>query len=221
MRVLLVEGDEAREAGLYQGLQEANLIVDRSANRAEADSRARQSAYDVILLDLTLAGGDALGLLKRWRRNGLKSHVLGLTGPDGGKERVRCLDSGGDDCLSGPINLQEVVARLRALVRRKYQVKDPVIRVCDLEVDTPSRAVKRGGQEVTLTPREYSLLEFLAFHRGKVATRSMIREHLYGGRGDSNVVDVYIRYLRNKIDRGFHPPLILTRWGEGYMLRDG
>jgi DNA-binding response OmpR family regulator len=217
--MLLVQGREALEANLCHGLRQAGLVVDLACDRAEADVAARQYPYDVVLLDLTLPRLDGLALLRRWRRAGLKTHVMGVTGPDDAQDRVRCLDCGADDCLSGPVELAEVLARLRALVRRKYQVKSPVIRVCDLEVDTPARAAKRGGQPLTLTPREYSLLEFLAFHRGKVASRTMIWEHLYGGRGGSNVVDVYIRYLRNKVDRGFDKPLILTRWGEGYMLR--
>ena len=105
--------------------------------------------------------------------------------------------------------------------RRRHQVKDPVLRICDLEIDTAARCVKRSGKAIHLTPREYALLEFLAYHRGKVVSRSMIWEHLYDEHDEntSNVVDVYIRYLRNKVDKEFEPPLILTRWGEGYMLR--
>jgi len=113
------------------------------------------------------------------------------------------------------------LARLRALIRRGHEVKDPVLRVHDLEIDTATRTVKRGGQAIHLTPREYALLQFLAFHRGRVVSRTMIWEHLYDEHDEStsNVVDVYIRYLRNKIDKGFESPLILTRWGEGYLLR--
>ena len=123
--------------------------------------------------------------------------------------------------MTKPFELEELLARLRALIRRGHQVKSPLLRVHDLEIDTAGRTVKRGGKSIHLTPREYALLEFLAFHRGKVATRTMIWEHLYDEQDEntSNVVDVYIRYLRNKIDKGFDPPLILTRWGEGYMLR--
>ena len=107
------------------------------------------------------------------------------------------------------------------MVRRGHEIKDPVIRVHDLEIDTTARIVKRAGQAIHLTPREFALLQFLAFHRGKVVTRSMIWEHLYDEHDEntSNVVDVYIRYLRNKIDKDFEMPLILTRWGEGYLLR--
>jgi DNA-binding response OmpR family regulator len=220
MRVLLVEDHNPPRPDLRQGLEEVNFIVD-TVGVVEADAQARGSAYDVILLDMTLSDGDGLDLLRGWRRDGLHTHVLALTPVCSPQERARSLDAGADDCLSGPFEREELVARLRALIRRQYQIKDPVIRVHDLEIDTPSRTVKRAQRIITLTPREYALLEFLAFRRGKVASRGVIWEHLsgYRDRSNSNVVDVHISYLRNKIDKGFNPPLILTRWGEGYLLR--
>jgi DNA-binding response OmpR family regulator len=164
---------------------------------------------------------DGLSLLQRWRREGLKTHVLVLTARSSIEDKVKGLDLGADDYLTKPFELGELLARLRALVRRGHQVKDPIIRVHDLEIDTAARTVKRAGQPIHLTPREYALLQFLAFHCGRVVTRTMIWEHLYDEHDEStsNVVDVYIRYLRNKIDKGFETPLILTRWGEGYLLR--
>jgi DNA-binding response OmpR family regulator len=202
-------------------LEEEGFAVDVAYDGEEGAYKAQTADYDVIVLDLMLPKEDGLSLLQRWRRAGLQSHVLVLTARGAIEDKVRGLDLGADDYLTKPFELTELLARMRALVRRGHQVKDPVLRVHDLEIDTASRTVKRAGKAIHLTPREYALLEFLAFHRGKVVTRSMIWEHLYDEHDEntSNVVDVYIRYLRNKIDKEFDSPLILTRWGEGYMLR--
>ena len=221
MRVLLVEDHKPLVRALRQGLEEEGFAVDVAYDGEEGNFKAQTANYDVIVLDLMLPKEDGLTLLKRWRREGMKSHVLVLTARNSIEDKVRGLDLGADDYLTKPFELGELLARLRALIRRGHQVKDPLMRIFDLEIDTAARSVKRGGQPIHLTPREYALLQFLAYHRGKVVTRSMIWEHLYDEHDEntSNVVDVYIRYLRNKLDQGFEPPLILTRWGEGYMLR--
>jgi DNA-binding response OmpR family regulator len=221
MRVLLIEDHKPLVRALKQGLEEEGFAVDVASDGQEGDFKARTAEYDVIILDLMLPKEDGLSLLQRWRAEGLSTHVLVLTARGGMEDKVKGLDLGADDYMTKPFELEELLARLRALIRRGLQVKSPLLRIHDLEIDTASRTVKRGGQSIHLTPREYALLEFLAFHRGKVTTRSMIWEHLYDDQDEntSNVVDVYIRYLRNKIDKGFEPPLILTRWGEGYMLR--
>jgi DNA-binding response OmpR family regulator len=221
MRVLLVEDHKPLVRALRQGLEEEGFAVDVAYDGEEADYKATSAEYDIIILDLMLPKEDGLTLLKRWRREGMKSHVLVLTARNSIEDKVRGLDLGADDYMTKPFELGELLARLRALIRRGHQVKDPLMRIFDLEIDTAARSVKRGGQPIHLTPREYALLQFLAFHRGKVVTRSMIWEHLYDEQDEStsNVVDVYIRYLRNKIDKGYEPQLILTRWGEGYMLR--
>jgi DNA-binding response OmpR family regulator len=221
MRVLLIEDHKPLVRALRQGLEEEGFAVDVAHDGDEGDFKARGAEYDVIVLDVMLPKQDGLTLLQNWRRDGVKAHVLMLTARGSIEDKVKGLDLGADDYLTKPFELEELLARLRALIRRTHQVKDPVLRVHDLEIDTATRSVKRAGQGIHLTPREYALLEFLAFHRGKVATRSMIWEHLYDEQDEStsNVVDVYIRYLRNKIDKGFDPPLILTRWGEGYLLR--
>jgi DNA-binding response OmpR family regulator len=221
VRVLLVEDHKPLVRSLRQGLEEEGFAVDIAVDGEEADYKARTAQYDAIVLDIMLPKKDGLTLLKEWRSAGLKAHVLMLTARGTLDDKVRGLDTGADDYLTKPFDLEELLARLRALIRRGHQVKDPVIRVHDLEIDTAARTVKRAGQTIHLTPREYALLQFLAFHRGRVVSRTMIWEHLYDEHDEntSNVVDVYIRYLRNKIDKGFDPPLILTRWGEGYLLR--
>jgi len=221
MRVLLVEDHKPLVRTLRQALEEENFAVDVALDGEEADVKVRGVNYDVVILDQMLPKIDGLTLLHRWRKDGIKTHILMLTARGQLEDKVKGLDAGADDYLTKPFELEELMARIRALIRREHQVKDPVLRIYDLEIDTASRSVRRAGQSIQLTPREFSLLEFLAYHRGKVVTRTMVWEHLYDehDEGTSNVVDVYIRYLRNKIDKGFEPPLILTRWGEGYMLR--
>ncbi|HKI37095.1 MAG TPA: response regulator transcription factor [Gemmataceae bacterium] len=221
MRVLLIEDHQALVRALKQGLEDESFAVDTACDGEEGDSKARTADYDAIILEQMLPDEDGLSLLRRWRREGLDTHVLVLTPGGSTEDAVRGLDLGADDCLGKPFKLNELFARLRALIRRGHRVKDPVIRVHDLEINTASRTVKRGRQPIRLTPREYSLLQFLAFHRGRVVSRTRIWEHLYDEQDEStsNVIDVYIRYLRGKIDKGFALPLILTRWGEGYLLR--
>jgi DNA-binding response OmpR family regulator len=221
MRVLLIEDHKPLVRALRQGLEEEGFAVDIASDGQEGDFKARTAEYDVVILDIMLPKEDGLSLLQRWRKDGVSTHILVLTARGSMEDKVKGLDLGADDYMTKPFELEELLARLRALIRRGHQVKSPLIRVHDLEIDTASRTVKRGGKSIHLTPREYALLEFLAFHRGKVTTRSMIWEHLYDDQDEntSNVVDVYIRYLRNKIDKGYEPPLILTRWGEGYLLR--
>lgn len=225
MRVLLIEDSAPIVRAVRQGLEEEGFAVDVATDGEEGDVKARTTSYDVIILDRMLPKlpdkEDGLWLLKKWRAAGIKTHVLVLTAMTQVHDKVAGLDTGADDYLAKPFDFSELLARVRALVRRGHQQKDPVLRCYDLEIDTAARTVRRAGQAIHLTPREYALLEFLAYHRGKVVTRSMIWEHLYDeyDENTSNVVDVYIRYLRNKIDKGFEPQLIRTRWGEGYMLR--
>jgi DNA-binding response OmpR family regulator len=207
----LVEDHKPLSRALKRGLEEESFAVDIAEDGEEADYKARSSEYDIVVLDLMLPKVDGLTLLQRWRKEGLKTHILVLTAKDTTEDKVKGLDFGADDYLTKPFQLEELLARLRALIRRSTQVKNPVLRVHDLEIDTAARTVKR----------EYALLQFLAYHCGKVVSRTMIWEHLYDeyDENTSNVVDVYIRYLRTKIDKGYDKPLILTRWGEGYMLR--
>ena len=221
MRILLVEDQIPLVKALRQGLEEEGFAVDTATDGEEADAKARATPYDVIVLDIMLPKVDGLTLLKRWRGAGINTHVLMLTARGTTDDKIAGLNSGADDYLTKPFELDELLARIRALIRRGLQKKDPLIRVHDLTIDTAARSVSRGTKKISLTPREYALLEFLAFHSGTVVTRTMIWEHLYDeyDENTSNVVDVYIRYLRNKIDKGFDNALIMTKWGEGYMLR--
>lgn len=221
MRILLVEDNTVLLKNLRQGLEEEGFAVDTAVDGEEADHKARATGYDVIILDIMLPKMDGLTLLKQWRASGIATHVLMLTAKGTTDDKVAGLDTGADDYLAKPFELDELLARVRSLVRRGHHVKDPLIKAFDLTINTSARQVTRSGQRIHLTPREYALLEFLAFHRGKVVTRTMIWEHLYDeyDENTSNVVDVYIRYLRNKIDKGFEPALIQTKWGEGYLLR--
>jgi len=209
VRVLLIEDHKPMVRALKRGLEEEGFAVDTAADGEEGDYKARTASYDVIILDVMLPKVDGLSLLKEWRRSGLTTHVLVLTARSGMDDKVQGLDLGADDYLTKPFQLEELMARIRALIRRGHQVKSPVIRVHDLEIDTAARTVKRAGKEIHLTPREFALLQFLAYHPGQVVTRSMIWEHLYDEQDEntSNVVDVYIRYLRTKIDKDFEPPL--------------
>jgi DNA-binding response OmpR family regulator len=221
VRILLVEDSPHIVKAVRQGLEEEGFAVDVAMDGEEGDIKCRTTPYDVVILDIMLPKIDGLTLLKRWRSAGVDAHVLLLTAKTTTHDKVTGLDTGADDYLTKPFEFAELLARVRALIRRRHQHKDPILRCYDLEIDTAARTVRRAGKSIHLTPREYALLEFLAYHKGKVVTRSMIWEHLYDeyDENTSNVVDVYIRYLRNKIDKGFDPPLILTRWGEGYMLR--
>lgn len=221
MRVLLVEDHKPLVRSLRQGLEEEGFAVDIAQDGDEAAHKGRVFSYDVIILDLMLPKKDGLTVLREWRQAGVSAHIICLTAMGTTTDKVKGLDHGADDYLSKPFEFDELLARIRALVRRGHAIKDPILRIHDLEINTATRTVRRTNLPIHLTPREYSLLEFLAFHRDKVVTRTMIWEHLYDEHDEntSNVVDVYIRYLRNKIDKGHPLPLILTRWGEGYYLR--
>jgi len=221
VRVLLIEDYKPLVRALKRGLEEECFAVDTAYDGEVGAYKAQTVNYDVIILDLMLPKEDGLSLLQRWRRANIKSPVLVLTARGGIEDKVRCFDLGADDYLTKPFGIAELYARLRGLIRRSHQVKNPIVKAHDLEIHTSERTVKRAGNAIHLTPREYALLEFLAFHRGEVVSRSMIWEHLYDedDQNTSNVVDVYIRYLRKKIDRGCDLPLIITRWGEGYMFR--
>ena len=220
MRVLLAEDNLPLVKALRQGLEEEGFAVDSALDGEDADVKCRTTTYDAIVLDIMLPKIDGLTLLKKWRSDGIATHVVMLTAKSTVADQVIGLDSGADDYLTKPVDVEVLFARLRALLRRGHGQKDPVLRCHDLEIDTASHLVRRAGRFIELTATEYRFLELLALNRGKVVTHDMFVEHLYDEHDDvtQNLVAVYIRYLRKKIDQDFNPPLILTRRGEGYML---
>lgn len=220
MRVLIVEDYGPLRKALGQGLEEAGFAVDISADGEEGLWYARSNEYDVIVLDLMLPRVDGLTILNRLRAEGSAVPILILTAKDTVDDRVRGLNLGADDYLVKPFAFEELLARVRALVRRRYDRKNPVIQVGDLQIDTAARVVNRAKRRIDLSAREYALLEYLALHAGKVVSRTGIWEHIYDFHSDpeSNVVDVYIGYLRKKIERPGLPKLIHTRRGQGYLL---
>jgi DNA-binding response OmpR family regulator len=221
MRILLVEDQMQLARMVRQALEEEEFTVDTATDGETADKKARSTPYDVIILDILLPKVDGLTLLKQWRHAGLSSHILMLTAKATTDDKVLGLDSGADDYLTKPFSVDELIARVRALIRRQVQKKNPILRVHDLMIDTAARNVTRANTPIELTPREYRLLEFLAQHAGTVMSHETIWEHLYDEFEDPNpnLIAVYIRYLRKKIDHGFDPPLILSKWGVGYLLR--
>jgi len=221
MRILLVEDEHDLAEIITQGLAEEGYVVDVAHDGEEGLYMAENYPVDAIILDIMLPKMDGLAVLSVLRKKGVTTPVLLLTARDALLDKIKGLDTGADDYLTKPFEFIELKARLRSLIRRKSTVKEAVIRVADLELDTASHEVTRGGRSISLSAREYALLEYLAYNRDRVVTRSDIVEHIYHEEADmdSNVVDVYINYLRNKIDKGFDTKLIHTVRGAGYILK--
>lgn len=220
MRVLLVE-DDARIVGFVaKGLRENSYAVDSVNDGEEAVYQASINDYDVIILDIMLPRKDGFAVCKELRASGLKTPVLMLTARDAVDDRIFGLDCGADDYLIKPFDFKELLARLRALLRRRADIRPSKIVVSDLEIDIASRHVKRAGHDIPLTTKEYALLEYLAFEKDRVVGRAEIAEHVWDENFDafSNLIEVYIRRLRSKVDEGFSPRLIHTRRGAGYIL---
>ena len=221
MRILVVEDYPPVRNALVQGLREAGFAVDDAADGEVALWRAQASEYDAIVLDLMLPKLDGLTVLRRLREAGYERPVLILTAKDQVVDRVRGLDLGGDDYLVKPFAFEELLARVRALIRRQYDKPTSVITLGDLRIDTAAHRVWRDDEEILLTAREYAILEYLASRSGQVVSRSDIWEHAYdfNATNQSNVVDVYISYLRLKLDRPDDAvSRIRTVRGSGYML---
>ncbi|MEZ6050396.1 MAG: response regulator transcription factor [Planctomycetaceae bacterium] len=218
MRVLVIEDYEPIRTAVAQGLSEAAFAVDTAANGTDGLWYAQSNDYDVILLDLMLPDVDGLKILRQLRSSGSQSRILILTAKDAVEDRIEGLNSGADDYVLKPFVFEELLARVQVLVRRRYDFSDPVIRVSDLVIDTAAQTVERGGRSIELTKREYSLLVFLAMRRAsRITDRDLGEPVRIDSDAHSNVVDVYIRYLRKKLEHPDMPKLIHTR-GFGYVL---
>ncbi|MFQ5736877.1 MAG: response regulator [Thermodesulfobacteriota bacterium] len=222
MRILLVEDEKDLAMIIKQGLEEEGYVVDVAHDGEEGLYMAENYPVDVVVLDIMLPLLDGLSVLKSMRKKGIATPVIMLTARDALIDKIKGLDTGADDYLTKPFVFGELLARVRSLLRRKGTVKEAVVRIADLEIDTASHDVKRGGKPIQLSAREYALLEYLAYKKNNVVSRTDIVEHIYHEDSDmdSNVVDVYISYLRNKIDKGFDKKLIQTVRGAGYMLKE-
>jgi two-component system, OmpR family, response regulator len=221
MRVLIVE-DHLKMAGLIRrGLQKEGMAADVAGNGEDALGRAQATEYDAIILDLMLPGIDGFEVCRRLREEGVWTPILMLTARDAVRDRVAGLDGGADDYLTKPFSYAELLARLRALVRRGPIERPAELRIGDLRLDPARRQVWRGDDEIGLSPKEFSILETFMRRPGEVLTRFQLLEHAwdYDYENRSNVVDSYIRLLRRKIDRPFGVQTIETVRGVGYRLR--
>lgn len=222
MRILLIEDEKELASIIKKGLEESGYTVDVAHDGEEGLYMAENYPADVAVLDIMLPIMDGLTILEKIREQGINMPVLLLTARDAVYDRIKGLDCGADDYLTKPFDFSELLARIRALMRRSGEVKQAVIRIADLEIDTATHEVSRGGRLILLSSKEYAILEYLAYHKGHVVSRFDITEHIYNEEFDldSNVVDVYINYLRKKLDRDFSQKLIHTVRGAGYMLRE-
>ena len=220
MRVLLIE-DEPRIAGfIAKGLRERAYAVDVARDGEQALYYAGVNEYDLVILDVMLPIKDGYAVCRELRGSGFRSPILMLTARDAVDDRVAGLDSGADDYLTKPFDFKELLARLRALSRRSTEIRPEVIQIADLRLNPENHAISRAGRRINVTAKEYALLEFLMMNQNRVVNREQIAQHVWDENFDpfSNIIDVYVRRLRAKIDAGFAQPLIHTRRGEGYIL---
>lgn len=221
MRVLIIEDDQAIRRLLVKRLKEENFIVDACGNGEEGLDFALSWDYDCILLDLMLPKVNGLEILQKLRTENINSYIIVISAKDSVKERVTTLNSGADDYLVKPFSMDELIARIRVLFRRGNDLNNNQLIIDDLVMDINSHTVTRAGEDILLSSKEYALLEYLLRNQNQVLTRSQIADNVWGYNfyTDSNIVDVYIRYLRNKIDKDFENKLIHTIRGTGYIMR--
>lgn len=222
MRILLVEDEKKMASFIERGLKEQRYVVDVAEDGEKGGFLADVNPYDLIILDVMLPKVDGMTLCKEIRKKKSDVPILLLTAKDAVKDKVKGLEGGADDYLTKPFVFEELLARVGVLLRRKSKDKTGQLRIADLELDQIKHAVRRDGQDITLTAREYALLEYLMQNAKQVVTRTMISEHVWNEDFDSfsNVVDVYINHLRNKIDKESKKPLIHSVRGTGYVLKE-
>ncbi len=223
MRILVVEDDRKVAEFIRKGFTEEGYAVDVAVDGETGLAMALDRLHDVLILDIMLPGRSGLQVVRDLRQAQVRTPVLLLTARDAVEDKVQGLDAGADDYLTKPFAFAELLARVRALLRRGADARLPVLQVADLVLDPATRTVQRGGERVALTNREFALLEYLMRNRGRVLTRTMIAEHVWDYSFDSstNVIDVYVNYLRKKIDAGREPKLLHTVRGVGYVLKAG
>jgi two-component system copper resistance phosphate regulon response regulator CusR len=222
MRILLIEDDEKVARAVSTGLQAEHFAVDRAGDGLAGLDTARLGPYDLIILDLMLPGLSGTELLTRLRKVNSDVPILILTARDAVADKIANFEAGADDYLTKPFAFAELVVRVKALLRRGTTKRDNIIRIADLEIDRVHHQVRRNGAGIKLTAKEYSLLEYLALNAGRVLSRSMIVDHVWDQsfEGLTNIVDVYVRQLRTKIDEPFEQQLIRTVRGQGYYLSE-
>jgi DNA-binding response OmpR family regulator len=220
MRILVVEDDARIARFVTKGLEESGYHVTVAHDGEEGFLDARYNDYDLIVLDLMLPKIDGIEVARKLRTAGKATPILMLTARDAERDKIRGLDVGADDYLTKPFSFGEFLARVRALLRRDTLTRSSLMRVGDLELDTAAHEVRRRSRDIALSAREYALLEYLVHHAGQVVTREQLAAHVWSDVAvESNVIDVYVRYLRQKVDAPFRQPLIQTVRGVGYTLR--
>ena len=222
MRILLVEDEKRMADFATKGLKEERYVVDVAHNGEDALFLVDINPYDLIILDLMPPDTNGLAICKHIRNKKMDTPILIITAKDSVRDKVKGLDFGADDYLTKPFSFDEFLARVRALLRRKRADKMSILRVADLELNQLTHKVKRDGKEIDLTSKEYTLLEYFIMNANEVITRTMISEHVWNEEFDSlsNIIDVFVNHLRNKIDKDFDKPLIHTIHGTGYILKE-
>ena len=222
MRLLYAEDEEDLNKVVTKKLTEEGFSVDSCFDGREAIDNVQFTEYDAAILDIMMPHADGFAVLKELRKLKKNTPVLFLTARDSIEDRVTGLDSGANDYLVKPFSFEELLSRIRVLTREKHNLTENILSIGDLELNLSSHIVTRGGTEINLTSKEYQLLEYLLYNREKVLSREKIENHIwnYDYEGGTNVIDVYIRYLRKKIDDGFPTKLIHTVRGAGYVIRE-